>query len=96
MKDLLDKTKSPSIESNGMLLVNTKDGHCPAQPSLPRKRMFTPELGTYRKRMRGSRRDLVLGEVSQSGQNLKNTFVAWHELPWETFIEVCECELAGF
>jgi hypothetical protein len=93
MEDL-DRTKPPIIKSKGTLLVKAKDGH-PAQPIPPEKRIFAPEPEIYRKRMRGSMKDLVLGAASQSGQSLEDAFVVRHESPWETFLKVYDCELPG-
>jgi hypothetical protein len=58
-----------------MLLVGTEDGHRSSQPIQPKKRTFIPEPHTYRKRMRGPIKDLVLVEASQSGKSIANTFV---------------------
>lgn len=45
--------------------------------------------------MCGPSKDLVLGAASQSGQRLEDSFVVRRESPWETFVKVYECELAG-
>ncbi|OJD10500.1 hypothetical protein AJ78_08507 [Emergomyces pasteurianus Ep9510] len=45
--------------------------------------------------MRGPIKDLALGEASTSGKSLQDTFIVRHESPWETFLKVYACELAG-
>ncbi|EER43196.1 conserved hypothetical protein [Histoplasma capsulatum H143] len=84
-----EQTEPPSVEYGK---AGSQD---PAQPSWPKKRAPTPEPATYRKRMRGAVKDLVLGEASKSEKSLHDTFVVRHESPWETFSKVYACELAG-
>jgi hypothetical protein len=95
MQDLLDRTKLPPVETKQMSHVNTKDGCHTPQRIPPKKRTLTHKPETYRKIMRGPMKDLALGETSRSGQGLEDALTVRRESPWETYIKVYECELAG-
>ncbi|EGE80397.2 hypothetical protein BDDG_03338 [Blastomyces dermatitidis ATCC 18188] len=62
--------ESPSVESDKVSRAGTTGSQGAVQPSWPKKRAPTPEPATYRKRMCGPARDLVLGEPSKSGKSL--------------------------
>ncbi|KLJ05860.1 hypothetical protein EMPG_10714 [Blastomyces silverae] len=76
-----DRTESPSVESDKVSRAGTAGSQGAVQPSWPKKRAPTPESATYRKRMCGPARHLVLGEASKSGKSLQDTFVECLELP---------------
>ncbi|PGG95059.1 hypothetical protein AJ79_10218 [Helicocarpus griseus UAMH5409] len=89
MAERCEQTGLPSVEYGK---AGSQDA---AQLSWPKKRAPTPEPATYRKRMCGPVKDLVLEEASKSEKSLRDTFVVRHESPWETFSKVYACELAG-
>ncbi|PGG99689.1 hypothetical protein AJ80_09303 [Polytolypa hystricis UAMH7299] len=89
MQDFLSRTKPPPDGSEQMGERRL------AQPGQPGKRTLTRNPETHRKIMRGPVKDLVLGEASQSGGALGDTFIIRRESPWETFKKIYECELAG-
>lgn len=45
--------------------------------------------------MRGAVKDPIPEEISQSGQDSENVLNVQHKSPWEAFVKVYKCELAG-
>ncbi|KAL2369464.1 hypothetical protein RJZ57_006131 [Blastomyces gilchristii] len=88
--------ESPSVESDKVSRAGTTGSQGAVQPSWPKKRAPTPEPATYRKRMCGPARDLVLGEPSKSGKSLVGYIRGSAQVTMGDFLnKVYACELAG-
>jgi hypothetical protein len=95
MNQLLGETKSPVAESGQVVPVRTEDECHPAEPSKRKKGTLTRNPEKHKKIMQGPVRDLALVEASRSGQDPVDKSAVRRESPWENYMKVYECELAG-
>lgn len=84
----INNPASRTTEFNILELQNAKNKV--VKGKMPSHRIRPPQMG-----MRGPPKELVLNDIAESRENIRETLIIRKQAPWDTFQPVYRCDLAG-